>query len=77
MPLPVTIHDQEQPKDEIVRRNGMTEMYGCTTVFAVSAFGIAPNNGTPWYQSCTAKALGSGALSIDEVAANRVYQCPK
>jgi hypothetical protein len=55
----------------------MTEMYGCTTVFAVSAFGIAPNNGTPWYQSCTAKALGSGALSIDEVAANRVYQCPK
>jgi len=25
---------------------------------------LAPNNATPWYKSCTAKALGSGALSI-------------
>jgi hypothetical protein len=24
----------------------------------------APNNATPWYKSCTAQALGSGALSI-------------
>jgi hypothetical protein len=28
----------------------MTEMYGCTTGFAVSAFGIAPNNGPTWKQ---------------------------
>ena len=35
---------------------------------AVLAFecemGVAPSNATPWYQSCTAKALGSGAASI-------------
>jgi hypothetical protein len=24
----------------------------------------APNNGTPWYQSCTAKAVGSGLLNV-------------
>lgn len=53
MPLPVTIHDQEPPKGEIIRYNGMTEMYGSTTGFAVSAFGIAPNN-----ISCTQLAAG-------------------
>ncbi len=28
------------------------------------AGGSAPNNATPWYQSCTAKALGAGALHV-------------
>ena len=32
----------------------MTEMYGCTTGFAVSAFGIDPNNAKKW--ACTADA---------------------
>jgi hypothetical protein len=55
----VTIHDQEPPKGEIIRYNGMTEMYGCTTGFAVSAFGIAPSNGqakSPARQECEADA---------------------
>jgi hypothetical protein len=42
----------------------MTEMYGYTTVFAVGAFGIAPNNATPWYKTCSANAIGSGLLHI-------------
>jgi hypothetical protein len=25
---------------------------------------VAPSNGTPWYQSCTAKAVGSGLLNV-------------
>jgi hypothetical protein len=41
-----------------------------TMGFAASAFGVAPSNATPWYQTCTARALGSGAASIalDSVA---------
>ena len=30
----------------------------------ISASNNAPNNATPWYQSCTAKALGAGALHV-------------
>jgi hypothetical protein len=58
--LPVTIHDHEPPKDEIICHNGMTEMYGCTTVFAVGAFGIAPNNGPTVAHCLSAVALNEG-----------------
>ena len=52
LPLPVTSHDHEPPKDEIIHHNGMMEMYGCTTVFAVGAFGIAPSNQKQVQQTC-------------------------
>jgi hypothetical protein len=29
-----------------------------------SAHFVAPSNATPWYQTCTAQALGTGALSV-------------
>lgn len=41
-----------------------TSMSRCTTEFAVSAYGIAPNNTTPWYKTCSANAIGSGLLHI-------------
>ena len=76
MPLLVTIHDQEQTKDEIIHHNGMMEMYRCTTVFAVGAFGIAPSNATQnWkkdlnaVKTCASGSAGSAAAGTGLLAA--------
>lgn len=44
--------------------NGTMAMIRCTTTFDVCAFGIAPNNSTPWYKnSCVTGALKTGAIN--------------
>ena len=44
--------------------DGTRAMIRCTTTSAASAFGIAPNNSTPWYKnSCITSALKSYAVT--------------
>jgi hypothetical protein len=47
------------------RRIDTMDTAACMTRFVISAFGIAPNNATPWYKnSCVTSALGEGALEM-------------